>query len=228
MDNWNNDNYRTTYSYGGGVNENLFEGNSTSQYSGSFDEPVGAKKPKSKFKYFVIAIIVAIIALIAFAVTRIVGFFNEKFNITDFDTVNNACKEVFDEELILSEMNATYSDRGYTYTIAKLGLRAATIGDVHYSAFWFEFDGEESAKSYFESMDTLYDTLHDDSGNNVGNSNRVSMPNKIEWGYSHKDDSSKKTKYLVAKNGKYIVQLEIHGDAELVDDYYNSFKKKIK
>ena len=228
MDNWNNDNYRTTYSYGGGVNENLFEGNSTSQYSGSFDEPVGAKKPKSKFKYFVIAIIVAIIALIAFAVTRIVGFFNEKFNITDFDTVNNACKEVFNGDMILSEINSPYSDEGYTYVIAKLGLEAATIGDVSYSVFWFEFDGEESAKAYFESIDVKYDKLHDDPASDVGNSNRVSMPNKIEWGYTHKKDSGKKNKYLVAKNGKYIVHFEIYGDAELVDDYYNSFKKKIK
>ena len=46
MDNWRNDN-NTNYYYGGGVNENLFEDYSVSEFSGSFDEPI-SNKPKSK------------------------------------------------------------------------------------------------------------------------------------------------------------------------------------
>ena len=228
MDNWNNDNNYTSYNYGGGVNENLFENNSVSEFSGSFDEPVGSKKPKSKVKYIVIAIIVGIIAMIAFSVIRLVSFLNEEFNITDFDTVNSACKEVFNEEIFLAELNTPYSDEGYTYKIAKLGSAAATTNDVKYTLFWFEFDSEESAKAYFESMDVKYDNVHDEKSAEIGNSNRVSTLNKIDWSYSYKNDSSKKSRYFVAKNGKYAVTLEMSGDAEQVDDYYKSFKKKIK
>ena len=68
----------------------------------------------------------------------------------------------------------------------------------------------------------------DEKSAEIGNSNRVSTPNKIDWSYSHKNDSSKKNRYFVAKNGKYAVTLEMSGDAEQVDDYYKSFKKKIK
>ena len=228
MDNWNNDNNYTSYNYGGGVNENLFENNSVSEFSGSFDEPVGSKKPKSKVKYIVIAIIVGIIAMIAFSVIRLVSFLNEEFNISDFDTINSACKEVFNEEMFLAELNTTYSEEGYTYKIAKLGSAATTTNDVEYTLFWFEFDSEDSANSYFESMDVKYDTVHDEKSAEIGNSNRVSTPNKIDWSYSHKNDSSKKNRYFVAKNGKYAVALEMSGDAEQVDDYYKSFKKKIK
>ena len=84
MDNWNNDNNYTSYNYGGGVNENLFENNSVSEFSGSFDEPVGSKKPKSKVKYIVIAIIVGIIAMISFSVTRLTSFFTELITLSHF------------------------------------------------------------------------------------------------------------------------------------------------
>ena len=227
MDNWNNDDNYTSYSYGGGVNENLFEENRVSEYSGSFEAPI-TNKPKSNMKFVVIAIIAMVVMIAAFVIAKVLTYFNEKFDIDDFDKVNSACKEVFERELHYSELNTPYSNEGFTYTIANLGVAASTANNVEYHIYWFEFDSKESADAYFESMDVKYDRIHDEKSAEIGNSNRIATSNKIDWGYTYKNDSSKKSRYFVAKDGKYAVELELTGDADQVEAYYEGFKKKIK
>ena len=184
-------------------------------------------KPKKK-KGWIIAIILLVVALIAISVIRvIVSVVNDSFDVDDFDNVNKICKDVFGAELDLTELNGHYGTADANYGVVCVGQAVGKTKNVKYTIQWIEFDSDTSAKTYFSVLDGKYDEQHENESGLIGNSGRVTTMNKIDWYYTHREKSNTKFRKFVAKNGKYMVVLELEGEEDQVDKLYKKFKKKL-
>lgn len=196
-------------------------------YKPTYDKQLGGKKSNKK-KIFLIGALVVIIAVIAIGVFSLINMFTESFEVNDFDKVNGACRDVFNNELTVVELNGHYGTVEDNYVVLRTGMMNGAIKGVSYRVTWVEFDNATSANTYMKVFEEKLEETHEELDDEIGNSNSFSTNNKITWSYEYEGKDDLVGRIFFAKTDNCVVEIELTGEETKVDYLYKKFKRKIK
>ena len=170
--------------------------------NGYYAQPNNVKPKSGKLKWLFIIGIPAVLGIIAAAVIVIICLLLPSYNVDDYETVYDACYDVFDMKLKKREDISHLRDRGIVdYAEGEKWGSKCEMGVA-----WYEFASEELAEEYYEEyVEDLKWDIHD------GDDYSWETSDKLTKGFVDSDG------VIVIREDEFVVLVKLEGIKSYVE-----------